>query len=177
MDYGFVLDPGETIERVVRRSIFDVLPMILLSLVLATSSAGLAFLLGRFPDSTPFPPWLTATLIITMLVIAAVIFLVSLYVYQHNLLIFTNTHLVMVEQLALFQRRVSQLDFTKVEDVTGRKTGFLQTIFNYGNVEIQSAAEREKFIFKNAPNPTVVADEALQIHQECLRRAAASPND
>ena len=172
MDYGFSLDPGETITRVVHRHILDVIPTLLLSLLLALGAAGLAYFMGRYQQSIPFPPLLTAALISIMLVISVIIFVVSLYVYRRNVLVFTNIHLIQVEQLALFQRRVSQLSFLRVEDVTGRREGLLQTIFNYGDVQVQSAGEQEKFIFKNAPNPELLADQALQIHEQYMLRQA-----
>lgn len=169
MNYGFELDPGETITRVIHRHIFDVLPTLLIAGLLALVAAALGFILGRSPNATPFPPMLMAALIAVMLILAGVIFLVGLFVYNRNVLVFTNVHLVQVEQLALFQRRVSQLSFVRVEDVTGRRDGFLQTVFNYGDVQVQSAGEQEKFIFRNAPDPERLADEALQIHEDCLR--------
>ncbi len=170
MDYGLHLDPGETITRVVRRHILDVVPTLLVSVVLAVAAVFLAYIMGRSPELAPFPPDLMAVLIATMTIIAAIIFVAAIFVYRGNVLIFTNTHLIQIERLAVFQRRVSQLSFLMVEDVTGRRVGLLQVLFNYGNVEVQSAAEREKFIFKNAPRPELIADEALQIHEECLLR-------
>lgn len=174
MQYGFKLDPGEVITRVIHRHILDVLPTLLLALLLALGSTVLAYIMGRYPESTPFPPVLMTALISIMFVIAMIIFIVAIYVYSRNVLVFTNIHLVQVEQLALFQRRVSQLNFKRVEDVTGRKQGILQTLFNYGEFQVQSAGEQEKFIFKNAPDPEVLADDALQIHEACLRDAGES---
>src|SRR4051812_5168545 len=113
MDYGFELDPGETIIRVVRRHIFDLIPTLLLAGLLAAVAAFLAYILGAQPQSVPFPPLVMTALIATMLVIAAVIVLVGVHVYRANVLVFTNFHLVQVEQLALFQKRVSQLNFEK----------------------------------------------------------------
>jgi len=175
MEYGFKLDPGETIQRVIHRSLFDLLPTIIVSAVLALAGGGLAYVAGRFPGTVPFPPIVTLALISLMIGLAALIFLVGWFVYQRNVLVFTNVHLVQVEQLALFQRRVSQLSFVRVEDVTGRREGLLQTVFNYGDVQVQSAGEQEKFIFQNAPRPEALADEALQIHEQCMRESS-QPN-
>ncbi len=173
MDYGFKLDPGENIVRVVRRSIFDVLPTLLIAGLLAVVAAAFAYILGRFPAATPFPPGLMLLLILVMVLIAVIIFVVALFVYRHNLLIFTNIHIVQVEQLALFQRRVSQINLRQIEDVSGVKQGFLQTVFNFGEIQIQSAGEQEKFIFRNAPDPQALADEALEKHEEAMRSLAA----
>lgn len=171
MDYGFRLDEGETINKIIRRHFMDVVPTLLISALLFLVSGALTYIWGRFPATIPFSPTLMAAIIAALLVIAALIVLVALYVYQRNVLIFTNVHLVHVEQLALFSRRVSQLNFKRIEDVTGLKQGILQNIFNYWQMEVQSAGEQEKFIFKNAPDPTNLADEVLSIHEACLREA------
>ena len=170
MDYGFELDPGESVVRVVHRHFMDLIPTLALAGLLALVAAALAYMLGYTPQTMPFPPILMTALIGVMLTISVVMVLVGVHVYRNNFLVFTNIHLVQVEQLALFQKRVSQLNFEKVEDVTGRRTGILQSLFNYGNVEIQSASEREKFIFKHAPDPHDVADEAMRLHEISLRR-------
>ena len=178
MDYGFQLDPGETIIRVVHRHIFDLVPTIAVVAVLTLAAGGLAYMTGRFPETVPFPPLLSMLLVVIMIGLAGLILLIGIYVYQRNVLVFTNVHYVQVEQLALFQRRVSQLSFLRVEDVTGRRVGAVQSIFNFGDVQVQSAGEQEKFIFKNAPNPELLADQALQIHEQCMREQnpAAQPS-
>jgi hypothetical protein len=112
-------------------------------------------------------------LVVVLVVLAAIIFLVGLYVYNHNYLVFTNLHYVQVEQVGLFGHRLSQLSFLKVEDVTGKKNGVLATLLNFGEVTVQSAGEQEKFIFRNAPNPAAIADAALQTHERSMREAAA----
>jgi hypothetical protein len=172
MDYGFTLDPGETITKIIHRHIFDVLPTLLLAGLLAVVALAFAYIMGRSPQQVPFPPFVTLALIVAMLVLAVVIFLVGLYVYRRNVLIFTNVHVIQVEVLALFQRRVSQLGFVEIEDVSGIRVGIIQTLFDYGDVQIQSAGRQEKFIFKNAPHPEALADEALQTHEQCVRDAA-----
>jgi len=173
MDYGFQLDPGETIIRVVHRHIFDLIPTIAVAAILALAAVGVAYITGRFSANIPLPPIVTLLIVVTMIGLSGIIVLVGVYVYRRNVLVFTNVHCVQVEQLALFQRRVSQLSFLRVEDVTGRRVGIVQTLFNFGDVQVQSAGEQEKFIFKNAPNPELLADEVLQIHEESMRANSA----
>jgi uncharacterized membrane protein YdbT with pleckstrin-like domain len=87
--------------------------------------------------------------------------------------VFTNLHLIEVEQVGLFGNTVSQVSFSRVQDVTGNKAGFFPTIFNYGDVEIQSAGEQEKFVFHYASHPDQVADDALKWHDDCMKSQAA----
>jgi membrane protein YdbS with pleckstrin-like domain len=169
--YGFDLDPGEQVTRVIHRSIFDFLPSFFTSLLIFVAALALIYFEARFAGNFPFPPMLVLALVLLLISIAVLIFFVGLYVFRRNVLVFTNEHLIQVEVNSLFSHRVSQVAFTRIQDVSGIRTGVLQTIFNFGIVEIQSAGEQEKFIFRNAPNPQEIADEALEIHEEALRRA------
>lgn len=167
-DAGITLDPGEVVDRVIYRSLITLLPTILGALALELFSLALGYAISHFPDVIPFPPTVMVAMVGVTSVLAALILLIGTYVYRHNVLIFTSIHLIYVEQVGLFGRRVSQLNFRNVEDVTGHKAGIFQTLFNYGNVTVQSAGEQEKFIFTGAPDPTQIADDALQVHEKCL---------
>lgn len=72
--------------------------------------------------------------------------------------IVTNQHIIDIEQKTVFNRVVSKLELERVQDVTAETKGFMQTLFNYGDVYIQTAGERERFVFKDVPSPQFVAD-------------------
>jgi membrane protein YdbS with pleckstrin-like domain len=168
--YGFDLDPGEEVTRVIHRHPLTFVPTLLATLGLVLVAGLLSYTEGRFPANIPFPPLMVTVLVFIILAIAALVFLVGLVVFQRNVLIFTNMHLVMAEQHGLFGHRVSQVHFTRIQDVTGVKRGLIQTVFNFGFVEIQSAGEKTRFDFYGAPNPQDLADDALEIHESMLRR-------
>jgi uncharacterized membrane protein YdbT with pleckstrin-like domain len=166
--YGFDLDPGEEITRVIHRHPVTLLPSILGSLGLAITAGLLAYAQGRFPQTIPFPPLMVLLLIVILIVLAGAVFLIGLVVFNRNVLVFTNVHLVQAVQHGLFGRRISQVHFARIQDVTGIKRGIFQTIFNYGTVEIQSAGEKTRFVFYGAPDPQDLADDALEIHETML---------
>ncbi len=169
MNLGFNLDPGETVQRIVHRRWVDYLPSALTGTVLIVFAIGLAYLTGRSPGSIPFPASIIASMVVITLILGVLILLVGFYIFRNNYLVFTNLHMVEVEQIGPFGHRVSQINFLNVEDVTGVKSGVFQTIFNYGDVTVQSAGEQEKFIFHNCPDPTGVADDALAMHEQCVK--------
>jgi len=72
--------------------------------------------------------------------------------------IVTNQHIIDIEQKTVFNRVVAKLELERVQDVTAETKGFMQTLFNYGDVYIQTAGERERFVFKDVPAPQFVAD-------------------
>ena len=69
----------------------------------------------------------------------------------------TSDRIINREQNGLFHRVVSELDLRKVQDVTAEQKGFFPTIFHYGQVYIQSAGSRERFVFEQVPKPYKVA--------------------
>lgn len=67
--------------------------------------------------------------------------------------IITNERILNNEQEGLFKRTESELDLVSIQDTTAETHGFLQTIFTFGNVLIQTAGEKERFNFKNVDDP------------------------
>ena len=61
------------------------------------------------------------------------------------------------EQLGLFHRVISELELNQIQDITYEQKGFWSTIFNYGHVYIQTAGEKERFVFDDVPRPQQVA--------------------
>lgn len=166
-EYGFRFDPGEQVLRVVHRHIIDLLPPILAFILLVGLSLLVSYAEGNFPGTIPFPSVVVTTMMFIFPVLGVIFLLVGLFNYRHNVLVFTNFHLVQVEQHGFFDRRVSQLQYKHIEDATGDRAGIWPTIFNYGDVEVQTAGAMEKFVFHKAPRPADLADATLQMHELC----------
>ncbi|MFA6475418.1 MAG: PH domain-containing protein [Patescibacteria group bacterium] len=77
--------------------------------------------------------------------------------YHLDVWILTDQRIINIEQKGLFERTISELNLTKVQDVTAEIHGKLATVFNYGDVFIQSAGEQQRFTFLQIPEPDVVA--------------------
>ena len=70
----------------------------------------------------------------------------------------TSDRIVDIDQNGLFRRTVDELDCKMIQDVSATKHGLLQTLFNFGTVEIQTAGERRNFTFDGVPNPDRVQE-------------------
>ncbi|XLQ20653.1 MAG: PH domain-containing protein [Candidatus Moraniibacteriota bacterium] len=73
--------------------------------------------------------------------------------YYLDIWIITTDRIVNVEQKGLFSRQVSELKYNHVQDVSTDVKGFFQTILNYGDVTVQTAAEQSNFIFRSVGDP------------------------
>jgi len=73
--------------------------------------------------------------------------------YYFDVWIITTERIVNVEQKGMFSRRVSEMEYSKMQDITAEVMGFFPTIFNYGDVRVQTAAEDKEFVFKTISDP------------------------
>lgn len=73
--------------------------------------------------------------------------------YYLDVWIITDERIVNIEQKGLFLREASDLEFSKIQDVTVDVVGLIPTVLNYGDVFIQTAGEKERFKFRQVPDP------------------------
>lgn len=73
--------------------------------------------------------------------------------YYFDVWIVTDKRLVNIEQKGLFSQENSELPLEKIQDVLPDVKGTFPTFFNYGQLEVQTAGGREKFIFRDIPDP------------------------
>lgn len=85
--------------------------------------------------------------------------------YYFDVWIITTKRIVDIEQKGLFSRKVSEAKYDKIQDVSTEVSGILQTFLNYGNVMIQTAAEKEKFAFTQVPNPYGIKDTIMKLQK------------
>jgi hypothetical protein len=73
-----------------------------------------------------------------------------------NVYIITDERIIDVDFMSLIYKNISAAKIDKIEDTTATTGGFLASLFNYGTVTIQTAAERREFEFSNVPLPNKV---------------------
>lgn len=93
-------------------------------------------------------------------------------IYQSHQLIVTDQNITQVLQVGLFNRKVSELSMSNVEDVTAQQKGIFATIFNYGTLKIETAGEQNNFIFKYCPNPNAYAKALLDARSHYIHTQA-----
>ncbi|MBU1348472.1 PH domain-containing protein [Patescibacteria group bacterium] len=104
---------------------------------------------------------------------ASIFFLYTwLFLYQHFLdyyldtWIVTDDRILNIEQHGLFARTVSELRLHRVQDVTAEVKGFVRTVFDYGDVHIQTAGETQRFQFEEIPHPNAVAKMVMDLAEK-----------
>jgi uncharacterized membrane protein YdbT with pleckstrin-like domain len=152
--------------------------MYLGSIVGLTAATALLFIL--LPQVVPAENLASAKTLASVGLIFAATFvgiglLIATYVYRKCELIISDKHVTQVIQRSLFNREVSELSMSNVEDVAAEKKGIIATIFDYGRLRIQTAGALENFIFTYCPSPNhfgkVILD-ARQSYAESLAEDA-----
>ena len=89
-----------------------------------------------------------------------VIFLIGLLwlgrtwrIWYFSMLVMTDRRLVILDQRGILDRAVSQVNLDKINDISYRKRGILQTVFNVGSLFIQISNSPDKIELKNIYDP------------------------
>jgi hypothetical protein len=90
--------------------------------------------------------------------------------YYLDVWIVTDKRIVNIEQIALFQRSVSELEHSKIQDITSEIHGILPTLFRYGYIYIQTAGETQRFVFKQVPNPVKTRNIIMKLQKKAIMR-------
>lgn len=91
-------------------------------------------------------------LLITAFVIEKFLF------WYFNVYILTNQHLVDVNFFSLLARETTEVQLSDIQTITPSIKGIAAQFFNYGDVLVETAAERRVVLFDDVPRPDFVAD-------------------
>lgn len=117
----------------------------------------LAFLVPSVLGSGAGVQMFLAALVLLMVFVGFIFIVLATRVYRGNQLIITDINVTEVQQLGLFNRKVSELTMANIEDVSANTNGIFQTMFNFGTISVETAGAHENFIFKYCPNPNAYA--------------------
>jgi uncharacterized membrane protein YdbT with pleckstrin-like domain len=85
----------------------------------------------------------------------------------------TSHSLVDAELESLFHYHLAELPLEQVQDVSIDQHGLLQSIFNYGDIRVQSAGKEGLFLLRAIKNPQEVRDEIVKLVEELKIKIAA----
>lgn len=138
-----------------------VLSLFLPSLVGALDSLFGLGLVDRFPEV------FLGIFIVWFLVITGYAIESFLHWY-FNIYIVTNMHLVDINFRSLLSRDITESKLSDIQSISSKVQGVLASIFHYGDVIVETAAERQNISFLKVPKPDIVADriQDLQENQE-----------
>lgn len=151
---------GETVLLVLRRHPFFLLTQILLSVVLLLAPALFMNLFaGSISTNGLTHPLLFLYSMWTLILWQGIFY--SITMYTLDIWIVTDQRIIDSTQHGFFSRNVSELNLSRIQDISVKIIGPIQTFLGFGNLEIQTAGTEEKFKFIQIPNPEEVKNEIM----------------
>ncbi len=162
------LEPGEQIILVTRRHIINFIPILVAAGLVLFASVALPAFLALHADvfgSINLPIAAISSVLLLLDLLAGVIVIVGFLIFRQSRLILTNIHLIQIIQSGLFGRSLSKFSLDELQDVKGNRSGFFATVFNYGELNIQTAGTTDNFVFRPVANPLVIAETINDAHE------------
>lgn len=98
--------------------------------------------------------------------ISTAYFLESFFSWFFNVYIITDERIIDIDFYNLIYKEVSDANIDKIQDVTYKMGGAIRTMFNYGDVLMQTASEVPNFEFLAVPRPDQVAKVLQDLRME-----------
>lgn len=159
---------GEKIVLLVRRHFITNIRWIFISLIMISAP----YVLNFFPILTFLPNNYQLIAILGWYLITLAFILEEFLTWFFDANILTDERIVDIEFSNLIYKQVSDTKIDKVQDVHYKTGGVIRTLFNYGDVHIQTASEVPTFNFLAVPKPDQIAkilqDLMLEEEQEKL---------
>lgn len=165
----FHIKPYEKTIYVLRRHYITFVPYILIFIILMLVPIALYWLVGGM-----FPNFFNGAVAYPLSVLFASIYYLSLYLFFFSyfvefyldMWIITNDRLVDIKQISLFARTIAEVDLYQIQDVSSDVRGFFPSLFNYGNVTLQTAGPVPKFILYNVHRPHALRQALIELSSE-----------
>lgn len=113
-------------------------------------------LLGIFGVFSLLPGGFALVVALSWYLVTSAYAIEGLLDWYFNVYFITTHRIVDVDFYNIIDKRVSNAEIEKIEDVSYTTGGVIRTMFNYGDVFIQTAAEVSEFDFFAVPNPEKV---------------------
>ncbi len=148
----------EKVILLLRQHPIVLLPRLLLLILMLLAP----LFLGAFPLLSFLPANFQLIAILGWYLVTTAFALESFLSWFFNVYLITDERIVDIDFLNLLYKEVSDANIDKIQDVTYKMGGAVRTLFNFGDVLIQTASEVPNFEFLAVPKP----DEVVKILQE-----------
>lgn len=147
-----IKEDGEEIVLMLRQHIVINLKWIIVTLLLLI---GLPIVISLGVLSS-LPAGYAAVITLIWYLVTATYAIEGFLGWYFNVFFITTKRIIDVDFFNLIDKRVSDAEIEKIQDVSYTTKGVLGTALNYGDVMIQTAAETQEFDFNSVPSPDKV---------------------
>lgn len=153
-------------------------PFIFIKKILVYLGLGALPFLVFFVLRAYLPSILENEIIYPLLILLASLWLIFIWIslfqswinYYFDLYVVTNRQIINIDQAGLFNRTLSKQSLSRVQDISVESKGFFATILKYGNIYVQSAGAKERFVFSEVKDPYLIAEKLNKLARETLEK-------
>lgn len=100
--------------------------------------------------------WWGQTLFVVPVTVGALWLLRTIFVTYKNVTILTTHRVIDIDQRGFFDKRVSDVSYEQIEDVSGHVKGVAGTLFRYGNVHVETGSRNTEIVIDRVKRPTQI---------------------
>lgn len=158
------LDEGENIIKVLRRHYWIMLPTTFVIILMAVFPVIFVSIVSS--DFLPLDPalknfvidflngseWKTFAYSLYLLLLW-VFFFIEWTDYYLDVWVITNKRIVDIEQKGFFHREITSFNYEQIQDITIETRGFIETLFKFGTLHVQTAGVGRNILINHAADP------------------------
>lgn len=164
--------PGEQIIKILRRDVFNIFKKFIIFLFFIVLLSFFVFFINSLM------PNITSQIYFPVLLLAGSAYILFVWLfaffsfidYYLDVWIITNERIINIEQEGFFSRTISEERLFRIQDVTSEVKGVFPTIFRFGNIYIQTAGEKERFVFEQVPEADAVRELIIKLAESDRER-------
>lgn len=170
--------PDEKVIRIIHRDVFIALKRVgLFVLLLALPAIVLLMINDILPSADDFGI-VTIIMLLSLsvyLLFIWLLFFFSIIDYFLDIWIITDKRIIDIQQNGFFSRAISEQMVAKIQDISSDTHGFWPTVWKYGNLTVQTAAQTNKFYFEEISNPEEVRDLLIRLAAASATQPVTDP--
>lgn len=155
-----IKDQDEQVELLLRMHPITNVKWILIALVMFFAPV----ILGQFPILDFLPANFKFIVVLGWYLITFSFILENFLTWYYNVYIITDERIIDVDFYNLIYKEITHAGIDKIQDTTIKMGGVIRSIFNYGDIFIQTASEIPHIDFLAVPNP----DKVVKILNELM---------
>jgi uncharacterized membrane protein YdbT with pleckstrin-like domain len=153
---------GERVVLLIRRHPFFIIMHVIFLVILAVIPAAVYKSFFLFISSHDLTTTFFFVYSLWCLFIWSSIFY-ALTMYTLDVWIVTDRRIIDSAQHGFFNRTVSELHISRIQDISVQTKGVIQTFIKFGDLQVQTAGTEDKFRFVQIPHPERVKDEIMKL--------------
>lgn len=160
----------ETVLLFLRQHLVVNIPWVLLTILLLVAPLVLFPMIAGAIAPLAIPPGYLVVSVVAWYLVTFGFSFASFLKWFFNIYIVTNERIVDIDFIHLLYKQFSEARLVNIQDITYKTGGIVETMFNFGDVLIQTAGTEPNFEFGAVPNPEQIVKIISEAVEEAKKR-------